>query len=104
MSNKQTLATSPLLRRIDQAIGRHPLSRGRLRVSVARDPKWEKSPSSSDDVLVRWLCWSIEDGDDEIVPPEFEALHPEVTEERLRRELPGLFPALDVIVDDDIDV
>jgi hypothetical protein len=104
MSNTPTTDTSPLLQRIAQAIERCQPRQGRLHVSVARDASWEKSTSSSDEVRVRWLCWSIEDGDKEIVPPEFEVLHQDVTEERLRNELPGLFPMLEVVVDDDIDI
>jgi hypothetical protein len=104
MRNKPSIETSPLLRRIAEAIERLQPRHGRLRVSVAREPKWEKSPSTSDEVHVRWLCWSIEDGDDEVLPPEFEVLSPEVTEEQLRHELPKFFPAVKVTVDDDIDV
>ncbi|RME50702.1 MAG: hypothetical protein D6790_20885 [Caldilineae bacterium] len=101
---KPTIDTSPLLQRIAQAIERHQPRQGLLRVSIARDAKWETSPSSSEQVLVRWLCWSLQDGDDELVPPEFEVLHPDVTEERLREALPDIFPSVKVVVDDDIDV
>jgi len=96
--------TSPLLQRIAQAIEHHRPQRGVLKVSVAKDPKWEQSPASSEEVLVRWLCWSLEDDDREVVSPEFEVLHPDVTEERLRKELPVHFPSVVVTVDDDIDV
>ncbi len=101
---KPTIDTSPLLRRIADAIERLQPRRGKLHVSVAREPRWEKSPSTSDEVLVRWLCWSLEDGDVEIQRPEFEILSPKVTEEQLRDELPRLFPSIQVTVDDDIEV
>ncbi len=104
MSEKPTVDTSPLLQRIAETLERVQPKQARLRVSVAREPKWEKSSSTSREVLVRWLCWSVEDGDHEVIPPEFEVLHPDVTEEQLRRELPLQFPAIEVTVDDDIDV
>lgn len=72
-------------------------------MSVARDMKWERSLSEGDDILVRWLCWSINDGDTEISPPKFEVVGKEITRERLARELPAIFPDVEVIVDEDID-
>jgi len=104
MSSKPSIETSPLLRRIAEAIERLQPKQGRLRVSVAREPRWEKSPLMSEEVFVRWICWSIEDGDKEIVPPEFEVLSPEVTEQQLRDELPRFFPSVEVRVDDQIEV
>jgi hypothetical protein len=86
------------------ALDRLKPERGCLHVSVARDLKWEKSPSDGDNVLVRWLCWSINDGDTEISPPEFDVVGKDVTQERLARELPAIFSDVEVIVDDDIDV
>lgn len=104
MTEKPTVDTSPLLRRIADALERLQPKRARLHVSVAREPKWEKSVSSSREVLVRWLCWSVEDGDREVLPPEFEVLHPDVTEEQLRDELPTHFPGIEITVDDEIAV
>lgn len=95
--------TSPLLQRMREAINRHAPFTGKLRVSVAEEPKWEKS-GSGDEVLVRWACWNLEDGGNEVTPPEFEVLSKDVTRERLANELPALFPGLEVDVDDDIDV
>jgi hypothetical protein len=99
-----TVETSPLLQRMRGALDRLKPDRGYLHVSVARDLRWEKSPSNGDEVLVRWLCWSINDGDTEISPPEFEVVAKDVTPERLARELPAIFTDVEVIVDDDIDV
>lgn len=105
MSQTPDFESSLLLRRMAEAIAKHRPERGTLRVSVAREPKWEKrSPGTDEAVFVRWLCWSIEEGGREVVPPEFEVLHPSVTDERLRRELPGFFPSLEVVVDNDIEV
>ncbi len=53
---------------------------------------------------MRWLCWSVNDDDREVVAPEFEAAHQDVTEERLRQELPLLFPDIRVVVDSNIDM
>ena len=39
----------------------------------------------------------------EVAPPEFEVLSREVTAQRLSRELPPLFPDLEIVVDNDID-
>jgi hypothetical protein len=86
------------------ALDRLKPDHGCLHVSVAPDSRWEKSPSDGQDVLVRWLCWSINDGDTEISPPEFEVVGKDVTQERLARELPAIFSDVEVIVDDDIDV
>lgn len=96
--------SSPLLQRIAEAMTEHHISSGCLHVSVARDAMWEKSPSSSDEVLVRWLCWSIELGEEELVPPNFEVIHPDVSEEQLRDGLREAFPALELVVDNEIDV
>ena len=94
---------SPLLRRIRDAIDEHAPFKGRLHVSVADEANWERS-SSGDEVLVRWACWNLEAGGNEVTPPEFEALGTGTTREKLARELPALFPTLDVIVDNAIDV
>ncbi len=104
MKNKPNIETSTLLRRISEAIKELNPKDGRLHVSVSKDVKWEKSLPNNDEVLVRWLCWSIEDGNKEILPPEFEVLSPDVTKELLSKEIPICFPNIDVIVDDDIDV
>ena len=101
MSNEN----SPLLvRRIRDALVQFGTERMTIRVSVAREPKWEKS-SAGGEVLVRWLCWSIENGEEvEVVQPNFEVLSDKVTEEQLREELPAFFPNSIVIVNDDIEV
>lgn len=104
MTGREPVGTSPLIRRIADAIERVQAKRARLRVSVAPEPRWEKSSASSREVFVRWLCWSVEDGDHEVLAPAFEVLHPDVTAERLRRELPRHLPGVAVTVDDDIDV
>jgi hypothetical protein len=82
------------------ALDRLKPARGYLHVSVARELKWERSTSGGDDVLVRWLCWSINDGDREISSPEFDVVGKDVTRERLARELPVIFSDVEVIVDD----
>ena len=48
----------PLVQQIRSSLSRLRLEHGRLYVSVAREPKWEPSPSG-DQVLVRWMCWSV---------------------------------------------
>src|SRR5262245_58882024 len=98
-----SIESSPLLRRIRAALDRLQLKSGRLIVSVADDPKWEKS-AAGDEVLVRWLCWSIEDGDREVAAPEFEVVGTDVTRVRLADELPRAFRDVEVIVDNEIDV
>ncbi len=85
------------------AINKHAPFTGKLRVSVADEPKWEKS-GSGDEVLVRWACWNLEKEGNEVTPPEFEVLSKDVTRERLAKELPALFPELEVEVDNAIDV
>jgi len=94
---------SPLVGRIRAALDRASVDQPMLRGSVARDTSWEKSPSG-DEVLVRWLCWSVHDGDVEIIPPEFEVVGKQITSEKLRKELPDSFPDLNISVDNDIDV
>ncbi|MEZ4302516.1 MAG: hypothetical protein R3B70_46740 [Polyangiaceae bacterium] len=103
MSSNSGSGMSTLLTEIVRAIECMRPANGRIRVSVAREAKWEKSTSNGDEVLVRWLCWSVEDGEKEIVPPQFAVVSVNVTEERLRHELPARFPSVDIIVDDDID-
>lgn len=93
---------SPLLKRMHDALALHGQAGCRLRVSVANEAKWEKS-KRGDEVLVRWLCWSIELGDRELVAPVFEVVSSGVTRERLSKELPNVFPELEVVVDEDID-
>lgn len=100
---KPPFETSPLTRRIRDAVDRHAPFSGKIHISVADEAKWEKS-KSGDEVLVRWACWNLEDGSNEVTPPEFEVLSKGVTRERLARELPALFPGLDIEVDNDIDV
>lgn len=53
---------------------------------------------------MRWACWNLEQGGNEVTPPEFEVLGKGVTRERLASELPALFPGLEVEVDNAIDV
>ncbi|MFT3755983.1 MAG: hypothetical protein QM769_08550 [Pseudoxanthomonas sp.] len=102
MNLQPTLETSPLLQRIKKQLDSHSLEVGRLRISVADEAIWE--PSDDGSVLVRWMCWSIEDGDQEVVEPEFEVLSDKITHERLARELPSFFPGIEVVVDNDIEV
>ena len=100
-----TIDSSPLLRRMHEALVQHGRAGYRLRVSVADEAKWEKS-NRGDEVLVRWVCWSIEDGDREVTAPVFEVVGPNVTTELLRLELPKVFSGVEVevVVDNDIDV
>jgi hypothetical protein len=95
--------TSPLLRRMRDAINKRAPFHGKLRVSVADEPKWEKS-KSGDEVLVRWACWNLEEGGHDVTQPEFEVLSKDITREKLASELPALFPDLDVVIDNEIDV
>ncbi|MEM7765838.1 MAG: hypothetical protein AAF290_17380 [Pseudomonadota bacterium] len=94
---------SALLQRIRAALDHHNLDAAVLRVSVADEPKWEKSPSG-DEVLVRWLCWNIQVHGVEVAPPEFEVVHKDVTRERLAAELPTIFTEVEVQLDNDIDL
>ena len=89
-------SSSLLIKRIRSAISNVTVAHPVLRVSVAKDTNWEKSPSG-DEVLVRWLCWSIHDGEDEITPPEFEVVSTQVTSDTLAKEL-------EISVDNEIDV
>lgn len=98
-----TIENSPLLQRIQQSLNEIDSEQCVLRVSVAEEPKWEKS-ANGDEVLVRWLCWSINDGEKEMVPPEFEVVGKDVTADRLTRELPSAFKGIEIVVDNDIDV
>ncbi|MFS8067432.1 MAG: hypothetical protein ACMG6S_13810, partial [Byssovorax sp.] len=60
MSNSTpSFETSPLLQRMRDAINEHAPFTGKLHVSVADEPKWEKS-GSGDEVLVRCACWNLE--------------------------------------------
>jgi hypothetical protein len=97
-----SVESSPLLRRIRAALDSLELDNGRLVISVADEPKWERS-ASGDEVLVRWLCWSIENDGQEVVAPEFEVVGTDVTRERLAIELPDLFRDVQVTVDNEIE-
>lgn len=92
----------PLVETIREFIDYRGIDSGTLHVSVAQDMKWEKS-QAGDEVLVRWLCWSVNDANKEIVPPQFEVVGAQVTLETLAKELPDFFPGLEVIVDNDIE-
>jgi hypothetical protein len=94
---------SKLFQRMRQAINEHAPFNGKLRVSVADEPKWEKS-GSGDEILVRWACWNLEEGDKEVTQPEFEVLCDHETRERLARELRAFFPDVEVEVDNEIDM
>lgn len=99
---QKTIEASPLLTRIQAALNRITPDQCILHVSVVENPKWEKSPNG-DEILVRWLCWSVNDGEREVVPPEFEVVGRDVTWQRLERELSRVFEGVKVIVDNDID-
>src|SRR5688572_24560130 len=81
-TNMPPFETSPLLQRIRSALNANAPFKGKLRVSVADEPKWEKS-SSGDEVLVRWACWNLEVNDHEVTEPVFEVLSKDVTREKL---------------------
>ena len=105
MNDPSAHKNSPMLRRIRDAVESvGGDSSVRVRVSVAAKPVWERSPGNDDQVLVRWACWSIERGEHEVFPAQFEPLSQHVTEGQLRLELPDLLPGVEVVVDDDIDV
>ena len=102
---KEDRPLPPLVVQIREALGKIGDRRLTIRVSVARNPVWEKSKTGDDDVLVRWLCWSIEDQEEvEVVRPNFAVLSDKITEAHLRNELPAFFPDSIVIVDDNIEV
>jgi hypothetical protein len=94
---------SPFVRGIREAIVAHSPFTGKLRVSVADEPRWEDS-SSGDQVLVRWACWNLEENGVDLTAPVFEVLGKDVTREQLAAELPMLFPGVQIEVDNDIDV
>lgn len=96
-----TIESSVLLQRMQRALDEFDSVDGTLHVSVASAPKWERS-ENGDEVLVRWLCWSIESADREINEPEFDVVSQHVTQELLADELPKIFPKIKVVVDDDI--
>ncbi len=98
-----TPETSPLLREISEAIRLKKPSKGILHVSVADEPKWEKSPSG-DDLLIRWGCWNLEENGHELTEPVFIVLCAATTREQLAKDLPQVFPELEVHVDNDIVV
>jgi len=75
----------------------------RLRISVANDSIWESTKDGSR-YLVRWMCWSIEVDGKERLAPEFAILGDHETRDKLAKELPLLFPDIDVVVDHDIEV
>ena len=102
-NNKPSFESSPLLQRIREALNANAPFKGKLRVSVADETKWEKS-RSGDEVLVRWACWNLEVNGNEVTEPMFEVLSKDVTRERLAIELPGFFPGIEVEVDNAIDV
>jgi len=102
MPDKPSFEASPLLQRIREALNANAPFKGKLRVSVADKPRWEKS-SSGDEVLVRWACWNLEVNGNDLTEPVFEVLSKDVTRERLASELPGFFPDIEVEVDDSID-
>jgi hypothetical protein len=103
MMTKPSIETSPLLQRIREALEANAPFKGKLRVSVADTPKWERI-SSGDEVLVRWACWNLEVGNDEVTEPVFEVLSQDVTREQLAAELPEFFPDVAVEVDNAIEV
>lgn len=94
--------TPRLVERMRAALREHKLVVPVVRVSVADVPRWEEMPTG-ETVLIRWLCWNIEEAGTVITIPEFEVLHPDITSEVLRSDLPEYFPGATVIVDDDID-
>ena len=98
-----TVESSPLLRRIRNTLESLALDHCTLRVSVADTAQWEKS-AAGDEVLVRWLCWSVESNGQELIRSEFEVVGKDVTRERLAEELPHIFPDVEVSVDNDIEV
>lgn len=96
--------SSPFLQSVQGKLGELSGHEGvRLRVSVARQPVWEKT-SDGDEVLVRWACWTVEKHGEELTEPEFEVLSDKVTQEQLSRELPVFFPDIEIVVDDDIEI
>lgn len=97
-----TIESSPLLRRIFSALLETSPRRPLLRVSIEADAKWEQD--GDDEILIRYLCWSINDNDVEVRAPEFEIVGDDVTRQRLERELPAVFPNVQIVVDHDIEL
>jgi len=95
--------TSPLVRRIREAIAEHAPFHGKLHVSVADEAQWENT-SSGDQVLVRWACWTLERDGIELTEPVFEVLCDDTTREKLADDLAKQFPDVEVEVDDAIEV
>ena len=103
MNSRPPFDNSPFVRRIRKAIAIHAPFDGKLRVSVADEAKWEKS-SEGDEVLVRWVCWNLIKDGVELIEPSFEVLSDKITREQLMNDLPLMFPAVDVEVDNLIEV
>ncbi len=90
-----------LVQRIRDALRRLRMVVPIVRVSVAPRPKWIEVPDKGM-VHTRLICWNILDAGTEMTQPEFEFLHPSITQQQLESELPDFFPGVSVFVDDDI--
>lgn len=94
---------SPLIRRMQSALSESGLDNPILRVSVADNPVVEATKEGRGHII-RWMCWSIESFQEEVVPPEFVVLHDAITGDQLRHELPILLPGVTIVVDNDVDI
>lgn len=103
MTHQNLRDKSLFVRRIKERLGSLTMKNGCLRVSVADDSVWELS-DAGDQVLVRWVCWNFEDGDQEVTSPEFEVLSDKVTKRQLEVELPRIFSDINVVVDSEITI
>ncbi|MDC0742815.1 hypothetical protein [Polyangium mundeleinium] len=95
--------TLPLVRRIREAISACAPFDGKVRVSVADEPRWETT-SSGDQVLVRWACWTLERNGVELTEPVFEVLCKDITRESLADDLSSRLPDVEIEVDNAIEV
>lgn len=102
--NNYDVAQSPVVARINESIASmRDKSSLLLHVSVAEAPSWEKRPEGYD-VHVRWLCWCVLRDGAEVVAPQFEVVSPLITKDIISRDFVLIFPDMDVLVDNEIEV
>ncbi|TKD03799.1 hypothetical protein [Polyangium fumosum] len=98
-----TVDASPLVRRIREALSARTPFDGKVRISVADEPRWETT-NSGDQVLVRWACWTLERNGVELTEPVFEVLCKDITRQSLADDLSSRFPGVEIEVDNAIEL
>jgi hypothetical protein len=96
---KRPPESKPLLRKIYEALTKHPAADG-VRISISAPEELRHDDGSI--YSVKYLCWNVVSGEEYITDPVLTVVHANLSEDLIRADLAGYFDGYNCVVDNDI--